>query len=191
MMRSPSRGRRLTLTIAVLCTAPVCAAFADDDATSVATTCLTRYDIRSTKVLNDRNILFVMRDRTTYNNPLPRECRGMHRGSPLAFAYADSKLCAGSTFTVLMRSSSTQMPYTNPVTNEHMVLQGPSLTPIGTCQLGMFAPVTADEVDELKAVTDEGHNRRRRHRREAIEAERVELPPGDAADSASPANKAD
>lgn len=188
MMRSPSRGR-LTLTIAVLCAAPVCVAFAGDDATSVATACLTRYDIRSTKVLNDRNILFVMKDGITYNNPLPKECRGMHRGSPLSFSYADSKLCAGSLFTALMRSSSSRTPYTNPVTNEHMVLQGPSLTPVATCKLGMFAPVTPDEVEDLKAVTDESHRSRRRHRREAIDVEPVELPRDRASNATPPADK--
>ena len=188
MMCSPSRGR-LTLTITVLCSVPVYAAFAGEEATSVATACLTRYDIRSTKVLNDRNILFVMKDGITYNNPLPKECRGMHRGSPLSFSYADSKLCAGSLFTALMRSSSTQTPYTNPVTNEHILLQGPSLTPIATCKLGMFAPVTADEVEELKAVTADRPSRPRRHRREAIQVERAELPRDDASSSALPADK--
>ena len=117
-------------------------AFADDDA-SVATACLRRSDIRTTKILDDRNVLFITRDRTTYNNQLARQCPGMRRNSAMSFTYADNgKLCVGSTFTVLYRTgaSTNTTPYTNPLTNEHIALQGPPFVVGPTCQLGDVRP---------------------------------------------------
>jgi hypothetical protein len=166
--------------LAALCAAPLCAVFGAEDDTSVAKMCIDRSTIRSTKVLNDRNILFVMRDRdkSTYNSALTKQCTGMQRGSPLSFAYSDGKLCAGSEFTVLARSgpSSNPMSYWDPTTNTRVVMQGPSFTPLAICRLGMFTPITPDEVTDLIAVTDQSRRSRRRDSRDVIKTEQVELP---------------
>src|SRR5204863_3479775 len=139
--------RRSLLLAAMLGATHAGTSFGDDDA-GVATACLRRADIRTTKILDDRNVLFITRDRTTYNNQLVRQCPGMRRNSAMSFTYANNgKLCAGSTFTVLYRSgqSTNTTPYTNPLTNEHSALQGPAFVTGPTCQLGMFGPVSEDE----------------------------------------------
>jgi hypothetical protein len=154
-------------------------AFADDEA-SVATPCLRRSDIRTTKILDDRNVLFITRDRTTYNNQLVRQCPGMRRNSAMSFTYANNgKLCTGSTFTVLYRSgaSTNTVPYTNPVTNEHIALQGPPFVTGPTCQLGMFGPVSQDEVKVLLAATEEPKRSRHRGDQDAVKTQAVEAAP--------------
>ncbi len=168
--------RRVLLITAVLGTGQAGVASAGDEATSVATACLRRADIRSTKILDDRNVLFITRERATYNNQLVRQCPGMRRNSAMSFTYANNgKLCAGSTFTVLYRSgaSTNTTPYTNPVTNEHIALQGPAFVIGPSCQLGMFGPVSEDEVKVLVAATAEPKRSRRRGDRDAVRTEAV------------------
>jgi hypothetical protein len=155
-------------------------AHADEPAAArAATACLNHSTIRTTKVLDNRNVLFTTRDRTTYHNQLGRQCLGMNRTTPLSFTYSDSRLCAGSTFTVMLRTgaSSNLVPYTTPGTNEHIALQGPSFVPGPTCELGMFSPVSADEVAALTAATEVTRKSRRRGDRDAIKTEAVEAAP--------------
>jgi hypothetical protein len=170
--------RHSLLVAAMLGAIGIGSALADDSATR-PTSCLNRENIRSTKVIDDRNILFTTRDRTTYNNQLSRHCPGMRRNTVLSFTYADHKLCAGSTFTVLIRTgaSSNQMPYTNPGTNEHFSLQGPSFVQGATCQLSGFGPISDDEIKALMAATDTQRRSRRRSDRDAVKAEPVEAAP--------------
>jgi hypothetical protein len=104
----------------------------------------------------------------------------MRRTSAMSFTYADNgKLCTGSLFTVLYRSgqSTNTTPYTNPLTNEHIALQGPAFVQGPTCQLGMFAPVTEDEIKAIMAATDEPKPSRRRSDRDAVKTEAVEAAP--------------
>jgi hypothetical protein len=154
-------------------------AFADDDP-SVATACLRRSNIRSTKVLDGRNILFTTRDRGTYINQLARQCPGMRRGSPLSLTYADNTgLCAGSTFTVLMQAgaSTNVISYIDPLTQERRTMSGPSFVPGATCQLGLFGPISKDEIDALVAATDKERRTRRRGDRDVVKAEAVQAAP--------------
>ena len=172
--------RRSLLLAAMLGAVHASPALADDDGATVATSCLRRSDIRTTKILSDRNVLFITRDRTTYVNQLARQCPGMSRNSAMSFTYANNgKLCTGSLFTVLYRSgvSTNMVPYTNPLTNEHSALQGPAFVIGPTCQLGLFGPVTEDEVKALMAATDEPKPSRRRGDRDAIKTEAVEAAP--------------
>jgi len=172
--------RRALLITAVLGAGQAGVASADDSAASVATACLRRADIRSTKILDDRNVLFITRERTTYNNQLVRQCPGMRRNSAMSFTYANNgKLCAGSTFTVLYRTgmSTNTTPYTNPVTNEHIALQGPAFVVGPTCGLGMFGPVSEDEVKVLMAATAEPKRSRRRGDRDAVKTEALPATP--------------
>jgi hypothetical protein len=172
--------------LAAILAAPLCPASGDEGDANVAATCLPRATIRSTKVLDDRNILFVMRDKSFYHSALTKHCPAMHRGTPLSFNYADGKLCAGASFTVMLRSgpSSNPMSYWDPTTQTRVIMQGPSFTPGAICELGIFTSVTQDEVTDLIAVTDSSGRTRRRDERSEIKTERVELPPED---STSPA----
>jgi hypothetical protein len=170
---------------AALCAAPLCTAFADDDDANVAATCVNRANIRSTKVLDDRNVLFVMRDKSTRNSVLTKHCPGLRPGTAMSFAYADGKLCAGSAFTVMIRSgpSSNPMSYWDPATNKSVVVQGPSFVPGAVCHLGIFTPIAEDEIEDLLALTDQSR-RSKRGLRDAIKTEKVELPQESSSSSA-------
>jgi len=170
-------GSRLTAAAAALFAAG--AISADEPKTSVAQSCIYHPTIKRTKVLNDSNILYYTSD-GTYNNQLVKQCPGMKRNAQLSYTLVNQKLCAGSTFTLLKQigvSSNPQAVY-NPATNSSIIIQGPAFVPTFTCQLGMFLPVTEDEVADIIASTDEPKSRRQRRRnsQETIEAEAVQLP---------------
>jgi hypothetical protein len=155
-------------------------AFAGNEEASASTACLRRTDIRSTKVLDGRNILFTTRDRTTYNNQLARQCPGMHRGSAISLTYADNgKLCVGGSFTVLMNTgaSTNTISYFDPVTQQQRTMQGPSFVPGATCSLGVFGAISKAEIDALVAATDTERRARRRSDRDAVKAEAVQPAP--------------
>jgi hypothetical protein len=142
----------------------------DGDAASVARTCLNHPSIRRTKVLSDRNIVFVTRDDTIYSNQLPRQCPSLKRNSLVNYTIENSRVCAGDRFQVLWEL-------------------GPgNYAPAFVCQLGSFVPITEAELEDLTAMTEQDRSRSnsRRSRREAVTTEEVELPPAAAADSAPP-----
>lgn len=172
-MSSDTIVRRSLWLAAVVCATGTGSAFANDPAPQ-PTACLRREDIRSTKVIDDRNILFVTRNRTTYNNQLPRHCPGMRRSTPLSFTYADHGLCAGSTFSVLMRvGSGNSIAVNDPANNIHYTLPGPNFVQGATCQLATFAPISEDEIEVLKAATDTERKARKRGSRDAVKTEPV------------------
>jgi len=170
--------RPVLLLTAALSAVPIGTAFADDDE-HIATACLRRSDIRSTKILSDRNVLFITRDQKTYNNQLVRQCAGMRQNSAMSFAYGENgKLCAGSTFQVLYRASpsTNTISYYDPVTQKPVTMQGPPFQPGPVCQIGMFGPVSADEVKALLAVAEPKRSRKRTDR-DAVKTEAVEAAP--------------
>ena len=133
---------------------------ADEKPTSVAQPCLNHPSIKRTKVLDDRNILFVTKDHTTYHNLLPRQCPTVRRNAILNYHIVNRELCSGSI-----------SPYWQQV--------GGSYVPTFVCQLGVFVPVSEDEVVDLIAMTEnESRDRRtpRRGAREMVQTERVDLP---------------
>ncbi len=135
---------------------------ADDDEASVAKMCLDNPTIKRTRILNDRNIVFITRDDEIYNNQLPRQCPSLRRGSLVNYAVANRQLCAGGQFQVLWQTGTG------------------NYTPAFICQLGAFVPITEAELEDLTTMTDEDRERRRTRRRsarEAVTSEEVELPP--------------
>lgn len=156
------RHHRPLATAALLCALlPGATAFADDEATSVAQPCIKHSQLKRTKVLGNRNILFVTRDGSMYNNELPRQCPSMRRNAIVNYAIRgpNADMCAGDSFQVLWDI-------------------GTSYAPAFICQLGLFAPISEDEAADLEAVTAERNERRPRRRgeRDMVQAERVELP---------------
>jgi hypothetical protein len=161
----PNR-RRICTPTALLCallaplsqTAPALAADRDD--TSVAQTCIRHNQLRRTKVLGERNIVFVTRDGSIYNNELPRQCPSMGRNALLNYAVDGGNMCAGDSFQVLWQVGTNYMP-------------------AFVCQLGMFAPISEDEMADLEALTEERSERkpRRRSERDMVRAERAAVPP--------------
>jgi hypothetical protein len=179
-MNLPANLHRF-LWLPLLLGAGHCAVAAEPSAN--AATCLNRENIRSMRVLDGRNIVFVTRDRMNYNNQLPKVCPGMHRGTPLTFSYSNHKLCAGSLFTVLMRAgaSTNTEAFTDPVTNQHIAIPGPAFLPGATCQLSIFGPISDDEVKALAAAGDEEHKSRRRSDRDSVKTEAVPASPATSA----------
>lgn len=160
--------RRIRVCAALVCAAlapllPTTAPLADEteeDGTSVAQPCINHSRLRRTKVLGDRNIVFVTRDGSIYNNELPRQCPSLTRSSLLNYAVTNGRMCSGDSFQVLWQV-------------------GTNYQPTFICQLGMFAPITEDEMSDLEALADaeRGERRtRRRSERDMVRTERVELP---------------
>jgi hypothetical protein len=153
----------LTLLTALLTTV---AAGQDDDASSVAQACLNNAEIRRTRILGDRNIVFVTRDDEFYNNQLPRRCPSLRPRSLVNYPVVNARLCAGYRFTVLMERAPGDY------------------IPMALCELGSFVPTTEAEVEDLAALLAEDRGRRserRRSARDAIATRPVELPPESAA----------
>jgi len=109
--------------------------------------CINLRGIDHTEIVDDRNVLFRMRDRVTYRNTLRAECPALRISDK--FSYRPSfTLCQGETIDVLARTGSGS---------------------IATCALGAFVPVSDDEVKALlaaaaQAANDKGTTRRRTER---------------------------
>ena len=144
-----------------------------------AISCIRRTEIKGTKVLDGRNVLITMRNRSTYRSQLAKQCPGLRRGMAMSLTYSDNKLCAGSTFTVLMRAgaSTNSTPVTVPGSNEHISVPGPAFVPGAVCQLGIFTPISEDEIAALVAATTQDQRTRRRGDRDAVKIEAIEKAP--------------
>jgi hypothetical protein len=164
--------RRSSATCAVLLAAAFTTAnVAQEAADTVAETsssprsCLAHPTIDRTKILNDRNIVFVTRDDTIYHNELPKQCPSLKRNSLVNYGIANGRVCVGDRFQVLLEASPG------------------NYLPSFICQLGSFRPISATELEDLVAMTEENRERRRRGRssREAVTSAQVELPRAEAA----------
>jgi len=128
--------------------------------------CLAQPTIDRTKILDGKNIVFVTRQDTIYNNELPKQCPSLKRGSLVNYGIANGRLCAGDSFHVLWE--------TKPGT----------YMPAALCRLGNFVPITAAELEDLMTMTEEHRERGRRGRssRDAVTTEQIELPSEPAAE---------
>ena len=159
------KTRARTAVCIVLLAAPLSAQDGkddDDDEATVAKACINQHLIRRTRILSDRNIAFILKNDTIYNNELPRQCPSLQRNSLVNYAVASRQLCVGGQFQVLWQTGLG------------------NYTPAFTCQLGAFVPITEDELETLAAVSGENSDRRRPRRRnsqEAVTTEQVEAPP--------------
>jgi hypothetical protein len=132
----------------------------DGGKAGVAQACLDHPTIRRTRIINDRNIAFFMRDGTIYLNQLPRQCPSLRRTSLVNYAIENRSVCAGSLFQVLWEAGTG------------------NFVPSFVCRLGAFVPVTAEQLEDLEILTtEERRSRRRRNASEAVTTEQVELPP--------------
>lgn len=87
--------------------------------------------IDRTDVLDDRNIIFYMKGDKIYRNVLPHRCPGLRRRDAFMYRTSMSQLCNVDIITVL----------------ESRVV---GFLPGASCGLGMFYPVTEQEVKALK-----------------------------------------
>ncbi|MFT3929148.1 MAG: hypothetical protein QM709_02520 [Spongiibacteraceae bacterium] len=96
--------------------------------------CIQIKDIRRTEVVDNQNILFYVRNKKIYNNHLPHRCGGLAVGNAFQYETSQSELCNTDVIRVL-----------NSTTGE--------LLPGASCGLGVFEPVDADKVAELKKAS--------------------------------------
>jgi hypothetical protein len=66
--------------------------------------CVNVSRIRSTRIVDDRNILFYMRGRTVYHNNLPRRCPGLRREGRFSYRTTTGNLCRLDLIRVLYSS---------------------------------------------------------------------------------------
>jgi hypothetical protein len=144
---------------------------ADVEPTNVADgprSCLPHPTIDRTKILNGKNIVFVTRDETIYNNALPKQCPNLNRRSLVNYGIQNGRICAGDRFQVLWEN------------------RPGNYLPAALCQLGNFVPISEAELEDLVAMTEQDPERRRRGRssREAVTTEQVEVPQAETAPAA-------
>lgn len=126
-----------------------------DDVEGVAQRCIYVDRIDQTRIVDERSILFFMRDRTVLQNVLPRSCPGLRATDRIKYDVTLGRLCANEFVTQLIDIG--------------------SYAPGGLCKIGMFVPIDDEEARRLlppkKGKRDHPSSRR------AIEAKPVELPP--------------
>ena len=122
-----------------------------------AATCLARSSVRRMQIVDAQNIVFVMRDKSTYRNLLEKQCPGLRRNSQITLSPADGRVCAGTNFQVLLRVSSGTESVMVPG-GQSMSVSRPSFVPGPTCFLGPFTEVTQADVD---ALVESSKSRRR------------------------------
>ncbi|MFT4613708.1 MAG: hypothetical protein ACI9NT_000849 [Bacteroidia bacterium] len=92
--------------------------------------CISSTRIDNTEILDDRTIVFHMLGKGIYLNKLPHRCPSMRRHSTIAYKTQTSQLCRVDSITLLQTAGG--------------LSRGP------TCGLGMFTPITKDELKALK-----------------------------------------
>jgi len=130
--------KRIYILAASLCLlVPVPAAFAEDeDAVDEGLEkCIDTRRISSTRIVDNRNILFYMRGSDIYHNELPRKCMGLRSGKTISYRTSLSRLCSNDLITLL---DSFGMGMS----------RGPS------CGIGKFRPVTKEEAEAIRQGPD-------------------------------------
>jgi hypothetical protein len=142
---------------------------------AAAKSCVYLADIDHTKIVNERNILFYLRNNTILQSSFREPCWGLHEKTRFTYgSTALKRLCAGDMITVLADLSFGGVASAN------------------TCKLGLFLPIEDDEADDLLAAASKNKGGQKK---KAIKSTPVELPPAAApeapkvpsAESAAPA----
>lgn len=110
--------------------APVNAPAQDDDDSFDRTpqSCVVMNRVRRTEVLDDRTVLFHLRDDRILRNHLPNECPNLEREDRFSYQARGGRLCDTDTITVLPRG----------------------VGAFGaTCRLGRFYPMSQEDLEEL------------------------------------------
>ncbi len=123
---------RLTALFAVILI--ICApgpAFGQDEETDAKEPrrCINTGSVLRTRVIDDQNVVFMMRRDEMYLNTLRSRCHGLSRTGSFSYRIQTRSLCELETITVIERGTIGQ--------------------PLGrTCSLGMFKPVTMEELTQ-------------------------------------------
>lgn len=96
-----------------------------------AKSCIRVRSLRSTKVIDDLNIIFYMVGSTVYHNILPRQCHGLAREDRFGYEARSGNLCNLDTIRILYQAG-TRMQEGN------------------ACRIGKFHPITKEDAEALK-----------------------------------------
>ena len=122
-------------------------------------------DVDHTKIVDQRNILFYMRNRTVLENVFREPCYGLHEKSRFAYGSSSLKrLCAGNLIALL-----TDLSFGGVAVQD-------------TCRLGMFVPIDPDEVEDLLIAA--GKDKGGGQKKQAIKSQPVEVAPAASPDAA-------
>jgi len=160
----PPSARLAGFALAALLVAPgATRVAAQDDANHTAQACIYQPNIEHTRILDDRNILFYMRDRVVYQNTLMDQCYSLHAHNRFTYGEARGhRLCMHNLITV--------------VEDPAEVLRG-AVSRANLCKLGAFVPVDAEVADDLVAAANAPRKNRNGNRPPAFKTAPVELPP--------------
>ena len=120
------------LTVALASAVPAAGGSAQDNP-APSPSCLQLRRIDRTEVVDSRNILFYLKDRTIYQNALPHACATLVDDKPFMYRVTMNQLCDSDVITVLERWTF-------------------GFTPTETCMLGDFKLVDKADVEALKAA---------------------------------------
>lgn len=111
---------------------------AQNDGASAERRCVPLASVDRSVVVDDRTLLFYMKDKTVLQNRLASECPGLARENRFSYRVAQSQLCALDAITVLED-------------------RGFGFVETASCALGPFVPIDADDA---KALRDEARSAR-------------------------------
>jgi hypothetical protein len=162
-VRVKARAKRIVVNCAAALLAAIGAKSAAAQAAPTdARSCVHLPDVDHTKIVDQRNILFYMRNRTVFQNVFREPCYGLQERSRFAYGSSSLKrLCAGNLITLLTDLSFGGVGAQN------------------VCRLGMFVPIDRDEVDELLIAA--GKDKGGGQKKQVIKSEPVEIAPTDSA----------
>ncbi|MDH4073173.1 MAG: hypothetical protein OEV41_08730 [Gammaproteobacteria bacterium] len=99
--------------------------------------CVSIVRIRSTEIIDDRNVLFHMRGGDIYHNILANRCPGLARENRFSYETSLNRLCQLDWIAVLYS-------------------EGGSFREGPRCGLGLFHPITAEDAEALREGKDAG-----------------------------------
>ena len=74
---------------------------ADEETGDNVRKCINARSLRTTEVVDDRNILFYLSGKTVYLNILPKECKGLSRERRFSYRTSGTSLCNFDTIRIL------------------------------------------------------------------------------------------
>lgn len=102
-----------------------------------AVNCISVTRIDNSEILSERTLVFEMTNGEIYRNSLPQRCAGLRDYDAFMYRIPSTQLCRTDLITVLQRTG---------------FGGGPGFMPTSSCPLGAFEPISARELETLRAV---------------------------------------
>ena len=106
--------------------------------TEESTECISLNRVRSTEIVDDKNILFHMSGNVVYHNILPRQCNGLAREDRFSYKVSINRLCRLDTIAVLYSSGTGGLREGN------------------RCGLGLVHKITKEDAEAYKEQLERG-----------------------------------